>query len=172
MLKIRQGVFETNSSSTHSICIAKKAGLSIPKHVYFDFGEFGWECDTLRSLSEKASYLYTGLIANDRKDDFDKVKNVLTSRGVEVTMEEPIYSMRSYTDAAGKQLEYKSGENVGYVDHSDQLKDFLDAICSDERKLLNFLFSDLSFIITGNDNDDLDVEIKVDYPYDSYYKGN
>jgi hypothetical protein len=66
MLKIRQGVFETNSSSTHSICIAKKAELNIPKHVYFDFGEFGWECDTLRSLSKKASYLYTGLIANER----------------------------------------------------------------------------------------------------------
>lgn len=27
--KIRKGVFETNSSSTHSICIAKDAELSI-----------------------------------------------------------------------------------------------------------------------------------------------
>jgi hypothetical protein len=43
MKQIRKGVFETNSSSTHSICIAKDDGLTIPKSLHFDFGEFGWE---------------------------------------------------------------------------------------------------------------------------------
>ena len=58
MKQIRKGVFETNSSSTHSICIAKDAELTIPQSLHFSFGEFGWECDTLYSVSEKASYLY------------------------------------------------------------------------------------------------------------------
>jgi hypothetical protein len=50
--------------------------------------------------------------------------------------------------------------------------DFLNAVCEDENKLMSYLFSDLSFIITGNDNDDEDVDINVDYAHDEYYKGN
>ena len=61
MQKIRKNVFETNSSSTHSICIAKDMELIIPTSIHFEFGEFGWEVDTLSSVYEKASYLYTGL---------------------------------------------------------------------------------------------------------------
>ena len=61
MIKVRQGVFETNSSSTHSICIAQTTDYIIPDKVSFSVGEFGWEVDKLSSLSEKASYLYTAI---------------------------------------------------------------------------------------------------------------
>jgi hypothetical protein len=171
-IKIRQGVFETNSSSTHSICIAKDAELSIPEALHFEFGEFGWECDTLKSLDEKASYLYTGLIANDRKEDVEKIFELLKSKGIEVTAEEPIFTTKSYTDDKGEKHEWTSGDNIGYVDHSDDMGSFLNAVCEDSEKLMRYLFSDLSFIITGNDNDDEDVNIDVSYAYDGYYKGN
>ena len=41
-------------------------------------------------------------------------------------------------------------------------------------KLMKFLFSDLSFILTGNDNDGEEniPSIKVSYAHDEYYKGN
>lgn len=84
--QIRQGVFETNSSSTHSICIAKDTELIIPKELHLEFGEFGWECNTLNSLQEKASYLYTGLIAEKRKEDSDRIIELLKSKGIEVTV--------------------------------------------------------------------------------------
>ena len=58
--KIRRGTFETNSSSTHAICITKsdvkKCDLS--KNVTFTHGEFGWEVEEYYGLWEKASYLY------------------------------------------------------------------------------------------------------------------
>lgn len=155
--QIRQGVFETNSSSTHSICIAKDAELTIPQKVHFEFGEFGWECRTLKSISQKASYLYTGLISNDRQDDFNKIVSLLKDKNIEITYEEKV------------EEKYWS---QGYVDHSDELGDFLNAVCEDEGKLMRYLFSDLSFIITGNDNDEEDVDINVSYAYDEYYKGN
>ncbi len=162
MKQIRQGVFETNSSSTHSICIAKDAELTIPKLLHFEFGEFGWEYNTLKSMGEKASYLYTGLFANERYVDIENIVAILTSKSIDVSCEEPIY----------KDEDKRWAENEGYVDHSDELTEFLDAICTDEDKLMKYLFSDLSFIRTGNDNDEGDVSINVTYAHDEYYKGN
>lgn len=166
--QIRQGVFETNSSSTHSICIAKDVNIETPSSIHFEFGEFGWECNTLYSTEEKASYLYTGLMGNEREKDFEKIVAILKSEGIEVTFEEPVY--KKYTFEGNDGTEYI--DNGGYVDHSDEMTDFLDAICEDEGKLMRYLFSDLSFIITGNDNDDEDVDINVEYAHDEYYKGN
>jgi len=170
--QIRQGVFETNSSSTHSICIAKDATLTIPKSLAFCFGEFGWECDTLSSVGVKASYLYTGLTQCDRQEDIDKIAAILSSKGISVAFEEPVYKTSSWKNSDGDIVEHRYCDNGGYVDHANDLGDFLNAILADEDKLMSYLFSDLSFIITGNDNDDQDVDIQVSYPHDEYYKGN
>jgi len=161
MKKVRQNVFETNSSSTHSICIAKNMELIIPSEIHFGFGEFGWEEDTLNSCTEKASYLYTGLFANDRYDDAMNLFSVLESKGIKVTHEEPIY---------GKDSSY--AKNGGYVDHSGELGSFLNAVCGDENALMSYLFSPLSFVVTGNDNSDCDADTNVSYEHDEYYKGN
>lgn len=172
MKQIRKGVFETNSSSTHSICIAKNPELTIPESIHFEFGEFGWEENKLRSAEEKASYLYTGLVANDKFSEAEKIFEILRSKGIEVTAEVPVQEKRIYTNSEGGQTEYTHSENTGYIDHSYELGEFLNAICSDEDKLMSYLFSDLSFIITGNDNSESNIDINVGYPYDEYYKGN
>jgi hypothetical protein len=155
-VKVRQNVFETNSSSTHSICIAKNSTLELPKQVEFKFGEFGWEKRTLNSVLKKASYLYTGLKDNYRLEDIEKIKQYLTNKNIEYHFEE------------SKEDRW----NNGYVDHSDELTDFLDYVCSSENNLLDYLFSPLSFILTGNDNNNHDVSIKVNYEHDKFFKGN
>jgi len=158
--QIRQNVFETNSSSTHSICIAKNTKLTLPSKLHFSFGEFGWEQNTLNSIGEKASYLYTGLFANGRHDDIKKVSEILNSNGISSSFEDVIYENGSnYPD------------NPGYIDHARELRKFLDAVCNNEEILLQFLFSPFSFIITGNDNDESNVEINVSYKHDEFYKG-
>ncbi len=152
MKKIRHNVFETNSSSTHSICIAKDVEVELPESIKFIQGEFGWEYDTLGTNNKKASYLYTAFNYVDRQEDFKKIVAVLESKGVEVIIEEDEFD--------------------GYIDHIYDLEEMLDGLLENEDQLLSYLFSDLSFIITGNDNSDNDVEIKVDYPFTEYYKGN
>jgi hypothetical protein len=147
---IRHGVFETNSSSTHSICIPKQDNLEFPDSVTFWVGEFGWELETLNTMEDKASYLYTGLIYNHRHEDIVRMREILEEKGIKVIL-------RGYS---------------GYIDHGSELKEFLNDIMSNEDKLLRFLFSPLAFIITGNDNDDKDVDINVSYEHDEYYKGN
>jgi hypothetical protein len=173
--QIRQGVFETNSSSTHSICIAKDADLIIPQSLHFKFGEFAWQHNTLRSTEQKASYIYTGLIDTNRQKDVNKIISILNQKGIKVTAEKPIYEVHRYTESDGKVVTYTERVNGGYVDHADEMKPFLDAICKDPEKLMRYLFSPLSFVITGNDEDDESIEklkIKVSYPHDKYLKGN
>ena len=53
---IRKNVFETNSSSTHSISISKLNDYILPKEINFTFGEFGWEFSKYTSSFDKASY--------------------------------------------------------------------------------------------------------------------
>ncbi len=55
MIQIRKGTFETNSSSTHSICISKEPVTKYPKSIHFYLGRYGWEQDT---VVDTASYLY------------------------------------------------------------------------------------------------------------------
>lgn len=42
--QVRRGTFETNSSSTHAICITKSEYRHNSfSHIDFEIGEFGWE---------------------------------------------------------------------------------------------------------------------------------
>lgn len=172
MKKIRKSVFETNSSSTHSICVANTDDYQIPESLHFGFDEFGWERSTLRDIQSKADYLYTGLIHTYRPKDAKSIIKFLKLKGISVTYEPAKYSKKSYTQHDGKIREYTSCDNDGYIDHNSELKPFLDDMVSNKKALLAYLFSDLSYIMTGNDNDETDVEIKAKYPHTVYYKGN
>lgn len=66
MKQIRRGVFETNSSSTHSVTVDHSKGLS-PNYLYVsedgyihvEFGEFGWEIWDYTDQESRLSYLLT-----------------------------------------------------------------------------------------------------------------
>lgn len=66
MKQIRRGVFETNSSSTHSVTVDHSKGLS-PNYLYVsddgyvhaEFGEFGWEVWDYTDQETRLSYLLT-----------------------------------------------------------------------------------------------------------------
>jgi len=151
---IRRYVFETNSSSTHSMCITKNNVLNQKSdYIKFRTGDFGWEQDTLSSVSEKVSYLYTGILQCDREDLIKDIKNILDKNNIEYEFEDT------------------NGDN-GYVDHGGELFDFLEEVCKEENKLMRYLFSSESFVLTGNDNSESDVSINVNYDHDEYYKGN
>jgi hypothetical protein len=161
--KIRTSVFETNSSSTHSMCIAKNATLTVPDKLHFAFGEFGWEYETLTSVGEKASYMFTGLYNLNRIEEIKKVIGILEADGIEIT-----YESRDQKNKSADWWDYDSG----YVDHMHDMGNFLTALVTDKDKLKSYLFSPLSFVITGNDNDESDTGIHVDYDHDEYYKHN
>ena len=159
MKTLRKGVFETNSSSTHSICISKSAVPSVSgKHIHFTFGEYGWETG---KEWDTASYLYTGIMGNEDYSSLERLKSKLDDLGITYDFETPKKDKWGYLEC-------------GYVDHSEDLFDLIHALLEDNDLLIRYLFGD-SFIITGNDNDEFSYERSTDVDedkYDCYFKGN
>lgn len=138
--QIRNSVFETNSSSTHSIAISKKNPV-IGKYIHFRIGEFGWENDCV----DTADYLYTAILEqNDSDELLEQLKNILDGYSIEYEFEEPKYID---SESGYKWLDY------GYVDHSNEAREFIFAVLGNEDLLMRYLFGDSS-VYTGNDNQD------------------
>ena len=175
MKKIRNSVFETNSSSTHSICVCKEnRGIVFPEKIDINIQdyEFGWEHEKYSSTDEKLAYIIMGITARYYSQGITetckKIELLLKTIGqwIKRVSVHGLYFL-CYDGSA-----YIEEENYGYVDHASEMEELLDAVLNDEETLKRYLFSSDSFILTGNDNCDDDIEIKVDYPYDEYYKGN
>ena len=164
MVKIRSGMFETNSSSTHTIIVTDQKtdpGL----FVDFRMGDFGWKFSKLTTIDEKASYLYTAACCLYNRDVYQDLYEVLVKYGVQCSCSKP-----------AKSDQY--GICNGYVDHVDGVYRFVERMLGHEHALIKYLFSDESFVITGNDNCDedqwewMEKEADVDYPHTTYHKGN
>lgn len=135
---VRQGVFETNSSSTHSISIKGKL-FKKDNSLMSDFddvitirtGQFGWGWDKYNNAYQKASYFLT------RYEDDDHKKNMLI-------------------DIISKNCDCKSVELIvdesSYIDH--QSYDLLDDEICTKDELENFIFNKNYWLIIGNDNED------------------
>lgn len=162
MKQIRSGVFETNSSSMHSIAISKEPVIGFPESIYFYLGEYGWEFSDI----SPASYLYTAIMTiydkKDRDNKLNKLKSILDSRGIKYEFETPRFDSDGWLDN-------------GYIDHSDELGTFIETVLSDEDMLMRLLFSN-SCVFTGNDNSTAEEQAYVrrwekDYAEDNWYTG-
>ena len=170
MMKIRKGMFETNSSSTHTIIVTDQK-TEPGNLVDFAIGEFGWEFSRLDTINEKASYLYTMACEMLDRDVYQDLYEILVKYGVECSCSVPAKFTKS---SWGEYLDN------GYVDHASDgdAKEFVERMLNHEHALIKYLFSDESFVVTGNDNSDeeqrewMDEQTDVDYPHETYYKGN
>ena len=151
--KIRRGFFETNSSSSHNICIALTKDIKIPTTVFFHFGSFGIFYDPINDMMEKASFLYTGLYFYNYELFFQKVIPALKKLKIRVLYEKeerltefPDMSMTHYGD-------------------------FFDAVTNDEFLLRHFLFSELSFITGDYGGYDDKYYKNLNYEFNKYRAG-
>lgn len=178
-IQIRQGIFETNSSSVHAISIyTSKTPINLPKKVVFETDEFGWEKRKYTNYKSKASYLWTAILENYSvsspetvKMCKDKIVDVLTRHGVHDVIFVTPPTEHNYYVHEGNIHDYEDYGTNCSIDHSYELRDFLDLILFNEQALLNFLFNDESIIETGNDNSDEVPEVRKDADM-SYRKSN
>ena len=147
MIQIRSSVFETNSSSTHSIAIPRNCGTT--DYVGFHTDEFGWRFEEV----DAADYFYTAIYETSYTEEelnekLERLKNILDEYGIDYDLSKPAthiwhddYENRDYLCL-----------DDGYIDHGGELKDFVDELLNNGDKLVRFISGGLVF--TGNDNSD------------------
>lgn len=167
MLTVRSNVFETNSSSTHSIAIPKSCAAN--NFIAFHIGEFSWSWEEV----DPADYFYTAVYETsdtekELEEKLDKLSKILDSHGISYKFYPVKYHTSMYNGT------YYLSLDDGYIDHGSELTDFVDELLNDEEKLVRFLSGGLVF--TGNDNSDTeercfinrDSEYLDDYNYDTH----
>lgn len=132
---IRRGVFETNSSSSHSVSIGMESDKEFvldtiyPNQdgiVIISGGEYGWEWFKHNDANTKASYAAQQFRYND--NDLDTLKEVIMEQtGAEDVLFE--------------------GLDDGYVDHDSH-----GILTPSKHWLRDFIFNKNSWLFGGNDN--------------------
>ena len=140
MIQVRHNVFETNSSSTHSIAIPRKIDRKdIPKFLFFSFGDFVWEHEEV----DPCDYLYTAIYNCDQSmiiDRLRKLSDCLERHNI------------CYTFSKPKPSWYDTSElSYGGIDHACELDSCgFFSILEDDDMLLRYLTD--GRVYTGNDN--------------------
>ena len=167
MRKIRYGIFETNSSSTHAIVIPKEVkedGYDTYDSLDHDYGFGREECRLCDNWDEKLAYAYMLLKDND-VEELDTFKNQV------IEVWEKLFGNKDYTpnpkdvfnyidrDGSNGDLTGKDGflilkERYGnYVDHAEGLDgtDFIERLRTDDEFVKRFIFNRDSYITVGGD---------------------
>ena len=186
-IQVRRNIFETNSSSTHTLSIIKEdKDIKYPKSIIFTKGKFGWEDDEYTNTYSKASYLWeiirfagdiSGYCSDNTKfltyeEYIQRIKDILDRHNIKYEFEYDTVVERTSTY---KEYVNQYGDvDDGYIDHVSECADFINFVTSKDEYLLNFLFSGKSFIVTGNDNvyDDEEKEFPDYGEAYEFYKGN
>lgn len=166
MKTIRNNVFETNSSSSHSLCIGANNELSpsylsiddVDNCIHVEFGEFGWGYETTTDQYDKLSYLVTMLVETEG----NSCKSMIDLRNTEgFQLIEKV--IKEYCDCDGLIIDSIVGpatwnenylDHDGYIDHQScedysTLQQFLDD-CG--ITIEQFIFNSDIKLIIDNDN--------------------
>lgn len=169
--QMRRSVFETNSSSTHSISIRKgdisNSYLRVDPYdnkIHISFGEYGWGYETLNTQYERLSYLCTMLLETEANKVFS-IKDIYETNGFKLIDEvisskcncDGIYfddkiEINSYKNSKEEDVYYVDID--GYIDHQScedytSINEFLKDWDTD---IENFIFNDNVTVIIDNDN--------------------
>jgi hypothetical protein len=163
MKQIRQNVFETNSSSTHSLTISNKAlkpselraDDCFTGQVIVEFGEYGWGPDRLTRQDKRLSYLCTMFWELECRGLTD-VATIVDKPGY-ITIDTAVFKHTGlHIKLRGIKVSMYSGVLAidGYVDHqssTDDYKDIADFLAQNNLTAEEFIFGGVSVKIS-NDN--------------------
>lgn len=165
MLLVRNNVFETNSSSAHSLAFGTskiirgngygtgedETDFSNPLYHLYEIpscyegctlyewlGEYGWGYDVLSTPQEKFSYLITGIY---ERNNYDLSASLF------------YIEIKHWLSELGIQVIESRADEEGYIDHqSASLVN--SSLFKTKEDLITYLFNDNIAIYIENDNDD------------------
>lgn len=148
MKKIRVSVFETNSSSMHSLSIGSNKKMGVldeekTEEIILGIGEYGWGPENLTTWLEKADYLAVDTINRE-----DEIKKGLLLEALSLAFPNAVFEFAL--------LEPENDENIdetktysGYLDHESVGIVWSDLETVEE--VFSVVFGD-SIIVVDNDN--------------------
>lgn len=181
-VQIRKGVFETNSSSIHTLTIARGTPLlGRYKGSLFYVSEtrdYGWMNAIYSDFEIKLDYLvlafeYASFIGTTEEEQIKsleqtkawrkQLQEILNKYDIEIRYDYNKVVWFSHNNNLTKYWEFvpdyyngnmpkPSEYRKGCIDHGDELREFVQDIMVDEELLLGFLFNFRSYIRTGHDN--------------------
>lgn len=156
MITMRRNVFETNSSSSHSLVVSNKdRGYSYDLPVdeegilTIPFGEFGWGPEILKTPIEKLSYFITDhapYIEDDDKMDWDKLIKLVLQKSEDIR--DAIEIVKSNCPQV-KEVKFEKCDEywpLGYVDHQSC------GTSNDAASIEDLIFNNSVLILIDNDN--------------------
>lgn len=160
MKQIRNSVFETNSSSTHSLTINSKildAKINLEvngfdNNIHVSSGEFGWGYEELTSQYKKLSYLVTMMFEKEIKNIKDAI-NIYESESFKL-IDDAIFEHTGHHIALDEIDLKRNKINIeGYIDHQSYEKyaSFKDFLEQNNVSVIEFVFGDTIMKI-DNDN--------------------
>lgn len=159
--QIRNNIFETNSSSTHSISIASDAPTGnlldtlIPDehgNVVLKGNEFGWYVDDFYNAEDKASYL--AIYAVDWSGE-NKEKHIQVLKDVIIQQtgcNDVIFLFNTDEYNVVPELYKDDVTGWAYIDHQSVEDRDYDYIFKDPELVRKFIFNKNSYLHTDNDN--------------------
>jgi hypothetical protein len=171
-IQIRGAVFETNSSSSHSVTVSADEladDYGIPKEMLrsgvlrAQIREFGTEWERFYSPGTKIAYLVTQLAGG----------RACGASGKDVTRD---VRQNSRVDRMLAMIEKCTGCRVEVIGSGSALVDHASAgigieLLDDPDQLLKFVFGQRSYVETGNDNSEAPMVIETDRGDESYHEG-
>lgn len=173
--QIRRNVFETNSSSTHSVSVSRNNSQNYEStilnafideydnKVHVRFGEFGWEIEDYSFPYEKLQYIVTMLVETEGRS-ISNIDGLFETDGFKMindAVADYCHCDGIWIDEDLKQDSYEWDgktyyyvEHEGYIDHQscesyNSVQDFLDDYGLD---VTQFIFNDGVIVHTDNDN--------------------
>ena len=193
-LSVRNGVFETNSSSVHAIAVMPMMDFtdSYSKYEFkryvddpnrgwpadklvFKPADFGWEFALLNSSSEKAAYFAALAVTSASYAAPDNLSGRKRAKAIREEYGKIVEKVSKYLDSEKVNYEFAKLKfdsdgwlKEGWIDHGGEALAAFDYIVSSKEAFFGFMFSCQSLVWTGNDNATVIPELKADqfYPAD------
>lgn len=184
MVQIRRGVFETNSSSVHTIAIDERDlnKNKLPKKVTFKLDNYGWGFSNISRIQD---YIWTAIVMSvqygseygtsnspdylpkSMEEAMEIVGKAFAKYGIETEFLDEsrrglnFIRLKDYHDERHPErhcnrLKVREMSDSGDIDHYEDVGGLLDKVLKDPDELVKLVCGEKSFIVTGNDNEDIE----------------
>lgn len=154
MIKIRENVFETNSSSTHSVAVSSKdRGYSHEMPVdengtlYIQLGEYNWGPDILYTPYDKLCYVMSYLSQN--YSSVEEFAEDVDTGAINPIVEEIDCYLKGNCGVSNvviKKVDNSWNDGLGYIDHQS-----VGSLYHED--MIDLIFNNSKIILIDNDNE-------------------